>query len=469
MKLVFHGAARQVTGSCHLLEIGERKVLVDCGLVQGSPEEEQLNERPFPFDAASIDAVVLTHAHIDHSGRIPQLYKRGFRGRVYTHKATVDLASIMLRDAAFINEKDAEKESLRRNRRGESKVEPLYSVQDAEDCLRLFEALEYGQVVEVAAGVKLRLQDAGHILGSAVAEMWLQENGVKRKLVFTGDLGHSGMPLLRNPAVVDHADLVVCESTYGDRCHRSWDETIKELGEIFRVAEAGKGNILIPSFAIGRTQEFLHFFGEYFKEWGIDRWQIFLDSPLAIKATEIYAKHWALYEKEDGERVKQTKFRLPNLHFTETPEQSQALNDRSSGAIIIAGSGMCTGGRIRHHFKHHLWKAGNHLMMVGFQAKGTPGRAIVDGVSELTIWGDVIKVAAQVHTVGGLSAHADQKELVNWLGHFREKPPVALVHGETGPLERLAQVLAEVGWNQVGIPRAGQSVNLAALPNFEFH
>lgn len=467
MRLVFHGAARRVTGSCHLLEIGNSRVLVDCGLVQGSPEEELANARPFPFDAASIDAVILTHAHVDHSGRLPLLHRRGFRGVVYTHKATVDLANIMLRDAAFINEKDAEKESLRRNRRGEAKVEPLYTVQDAEACLQNFEPLDYGQVIEVAAGVKLRLQDAGHILGSAIAEVWLQENGVKRKLVFNGDLGHSGMPLLRSPAVIDHADLVICESTYGDRCHRSRDETIKELGEIFRAAEEGKGNILIPSFAIGRTQEFLHFFGEYYKEWGIDRWQIFLDSPLAIKATEIYARNWALYEKEDGERVKQTKFRLPNLHFTETPEQSQALNNRSSGAIIIAGSGMCTGGRIRHHFKHHLWKPNNHLMMVGFQAKGTPGRAIVDGASELTIWGDVIKVAAQVHTIGGLSAHADQKELVSWLTHFRDKPPVALVHGENGALESLARVLAAEGWNQVDIPALGTAIDLAALPHLK--
>lgn len=465
MKLTLHGAARQVTGSCHLLEVGNRRVLVDCGLVQGSREEEAANEKPFPFEPAAIDAVILTHAHIDHSGRIPLLYKRGFRGPVYAHEATVDLAGIMLRDAAFIQEKDAEYESLRRRRRGEAPVAPLYTVADAEDCLGQFEELAYEQPVQVTDGVKLRFQDAGHILGSCIAEVWLQEGGVKRKLVFSGDLGHADTPLLRKPAIVEQADLVVCESTYGDRCHRDWHETLAELGDIFRSAEQGRGNILIPAFAIGRTQELLHFFGEHYRDWGIDRWQIFLDSPLAIRATEIYARHWALYEKSDGARVRQTKFRLPNLHFSETAEQSRALNDRANGAIIIAGSGMCTGGRIRHHFKHHLWRPETHLVIVGFQARGTPGRAIVDGAREITVWGEPIRIAAQVHTVGGLSAHADQKELLAWLAHFRDKAPVALVHGENGALEALAGKLGEAGWSQVRIPGAGQSVDLAALPN----
>lgn len=465
MRLVFHGAARQVTGSCHLLEVGNRRVLVDCGLVQGSPKEELANKAEFPFDPASIDAVILTHAHIDHSGRLPLLYRRGFRGPVFTHEATADLAGIMLRDAAFINEKDAETESRKRARRGEDAVEPLYTVKDAEDCVGQFEGIGYNQPVQVADGVKLRLQDAGHILGSSVAEIWLQENGVKRKLVFSGDLGHKGVPLLRDPAVIEEADLVVCESTYGDRCHRDWESTRAELGGIFRSAEQAKGNILIPSFAIGRTQELLHFFGEHYKDWGIDRWQIFLDSPLAIKATQIYAKHWELYEKEDGSRVRQTRFRLPNLHFSETAEQSRALNDRESGAIIIAGSGMCTGGRIRHHFRHHLWKPGTHLVIVGFQARGTTGRAIVDGAREIEIWGEPVTVAAQVHTVGGLSAHADQQELVDWLGHFRGKPPVMLVHGENGALAGLQNALKEKGLSQVSIADPASAVNLAALPN----
>lgn len=464
MKLVFHGAARGVTGSCYLLEVGSRRVLVDCGLFQGRPEEERANAQPFPFDPARMDAVILTHAHIDHSGRIPLLYRRGFRGTVFAHSATLDLADIMLRDAAFINEKDAEKESMRRRRRGERPVEPLYTVADAEECMELFAPLSYDQTVEVTDGVRLRFKDAGHILGSCIAEVWVQEGGVKRKLVFSGDLGHSGVPLLRQPAVVESADLVICESTYGDRCHRNWDDTVTELGEIFRAAEQGKGNILIPAFAIGRTQELLHFFGEHWREWGLDRWQIFLDSPLAIKATEIYARHWKLYEKEDGNRVRETRFRLPNLHFSETAEQSRALNNRASGAVIIAGSGMCSGGRIRHHLKHHVWKPGTHLVIVGFQARGTLGRAIVDGAGSIEIWGEPIKVAAKVHTVGGLSAHADQRELAAWLGHFRDKPPVMLVHGERRALDTFSSVLTGQGWDQVKIATRGAAVDLAALP-----
>lgn len=468
MRITFLGAARQVTGSCHLLEIGDKKVLIDCGLMQGSGEDEAANAKPFAFDPAEIDAVILSHAHIDHSGRLPLLTKRGFRGPIFAHRATVDLADILLRDSAYIQEKDAELESLKRRRRGDAPVEPLYTVGDAENCLGQFRGIAYEEVIQVTEGVKLRFQDAGHILGSCIAEVWLQENGVKRKVVYSGDLGHPDMPLLRDPAVIEHADLVLCEATYGDRCHRSWDATLKELGEIFKSAEQAHGNILIPSFAVGRTQDLLHFFAENYKEWGLDRWQIFVDSPLAIRATEIYARHWKLYEEEAGTQVRQTRFRLPNLHYSETPEQSRALNERTSGAIIIAGSGMCTGGRIRHHLKHHLWKPGTQLIIVGFQARGTLGRAIVDGASEIRLWGEAIKVAAQVHTVGGLSAHADQKELLRWLGNFREKPPVALVHGENGALEGLADALRSEGWSQVAIAEGSSAVDLAALPNFLF-
>lgn len=465
MKIRFHGAARRVTGSCHLLQVGDRKVLLDCGLVQGSAEEETANAKPFPFEPAEIDAVILSHAHIDHSGRLPLLTRRGFHGTVFAHRATVDLAGIMLRDSAYIQEKDAENESRKRARRGDPPVEPLYTVGDAENCLGQFRPLQYGGAVQVTDGVKLRFQDAGHILGSCIAEVWLQENGVKRKIVYSGDLGHPDMPLLRDPAVIEEADLVLCEATYGDRNHRSWEETCKELCEIFSSAEQARGNILIPAFAIGRTQDLLHFFAENYKDWGLDRWQIFLDSPLAIRATEIHARHWKLYEEEAGSQVRQTRFRLPNLHYSETPDQSRALNDRTSGAIIIAGSGMCTGGRIRHHLKHHASRAGTQLIFVGFQAEGTLGRAIVDGAQEVGIRGETVKIAAEVHTVGGLSAHADQQQLLAWLGHFRDKPPVVLVHGENRALSALAQALEGRGNTQVAIAEPDASLDLAALPN----
>lgn len=469
MKLVFHGAAKEVTGSCHLLEVGGKRVLLDCGLVQGGGknESETRNALAFPFEAASIDAVVLSHAHIDHSGRLPLLIKRGFTGRIHAQHATVDLCDIMLRDAAFLNEKDAELDSRKRARRGLPPVEALYDTADVEDCMRQFSGHAYGEMIEIALGIKVRFRDAGHIVGSCIVEVFLEENGVRRKLVFSGDLGHPGSPILRNPEFIEEADLVLCEATYGDRCHRSWEATWQELGEIFRNSRAQQGNILIPSFAIGRTQDLLYVFAQHFKEWGLDNWQIFLDSPMAIKATRVYTKHWQLYEREAGREVRDTKFRLPNLHFTETSQQSMALNERHSGCIIIAGSGMCTGGRIRHHFKHNLWRSGAQVLMVGFQARGTPGRALVDGVGELNVWGEPIKVAASIHTIGGLSAHADQKELVDWLEHFRSKPPVMLVHGENGALAGLRSALEASAWPQVGIAEQGMSVDLAGLPTLK--
>ncbi|MDX1454379.1 MAG: MBL fold metallo-hydrolase [Gammaproteobacteria bacterium] len=463
MKLTFHGAASRVTGSCHLLEVGGKRVLLDCGLIQGGGEED-LNARAFPFDPASIDAVLLSHAHIDHSGRLPLLVKRGFAGVVHATPATADLCRILLKDSAFLNQKDAELESRKRARRGLPPVHALYDQDDVEACMALFETHDYGEKVEVAAGVTASFHDAGHILGSAIVSCELADNGVNRKLVFSGDLGHAPALLLRQPDVLDQADIVLCESTYGDRCHRDWQSTWQELGDIIRSAHSARGNILIPSFAVGRTQDLLYVLGKHYADWQLDRWQIFLDSPLAIEATELYARHWELYQQEAGSDVRQTRFRLPNLHFCETPAQSMALNERHSGAIIIAGSGMCTGGRIRHHFKHNLWRPEAKVVIVGFQAEGTPGRALVNGAEYLTLWGEPVRVAAQVHTVGGLSAHADQQGLKAWLEHFRERPPLVLVHGEPQAADALATVMRESAWSQVAVASEGAVVDLKALP-----
>jgi metallo-beta-lactamase family protein len=464
MHIVFHGAAGRVTGSCHLLEIGERKVLLDCGMLQGSQNDERHNAEAFPFDPAAIDAVILSHAHIDHSGRLPLLVKRGFEGPIFAHPATIDLCEILLRDSAFINEMRANAANRREPDRKEP-VKPTYSQRDVERCMEQFRAIDYGHWQAVTEGVAVRFHDAGHILGACIVEAQLQEGGVKRRLVFSGDLGHSGGPLMPKPVKLEHADIVLCEATYGDRNHRSWDETWQEMGEIFRAAEAGQGNILIPSFAVGRTQELLYIFEKHYKDWGLDRWQIFLDSPLAIRATEIHARHWRLYGETVSREVRDNGFDLPNLHFYERAEQSMSLNNRGSGAIIIAGSGMCNGGRIRHHLKFHAWRPGTQILIVGFQAEGTPGRALVDGASELRIGGEPVRIAGQVHTVGGLSAHADQQELLEWLSHFRDKPPVMLVHGEARGLNGLHDALNEKGWSQVGIASQGAALDLAALPH----
>jgi metallo-beta-lactamase family protein len=423
-----------------LLQVGEISLLVECGLIQGSSQHESHNRDPFPFDVKDIDAVVLTHAHLDHSGRLPLLIKRGFTGQVYTHKATVDLCAIMLQDAGYLNEKEAQWENKKRDRKGLEPIEPLYTQSEARAALKQFQSLEYGQSKEILPGVNLTLRDAGHILGSAIAELQLSEGETSRKMVFSGDLGHRGAPILRDPEPIEHADLVIMESTYGDRMHRNWDETWQEIGDIISSARSGKGNIIIPAFTVGRTQELLYVFKSHFDEWGIGDWEVFLDSPMGIEATEVYARHAGEYDEgaKKSQNLGGNPFDLPNLHLSRRSQDSMKINEIETGAIVIAGSGMCTGGRIKHHLKHNIWRRQAHVMIVGFQARGTLGRAIVDGTKEIRLWGEVIQVNAQVHTVGGLSAHADQQGLMNWYGHFKSRPPVVLVHGEPDAMDSLA-------------------------------
>lgn len=443
MELIFYGATREVTGSCTLVQVGEHRILVDCGLLQGSDRHERHNRDPFPFDPSDIDAVVLTHAHLDHSGRLPLLIKQGFQGQIHTHRATADLCRIMLEDAGYLNERDAAWENRHRERRGEPLVEPLYTRNDARLSERHFRKLEYGKAVDVAPGVRLTLFDAGHILGSAIAQLELREGDRRRTVVFSGDLGHAGAPILRDPEQLTHADLVVMESTYGDRLHRPWQDTWQEIGDILSRAHADKGNVLIPSFAVGRTQELLYVFKQHFDDWDLGRWSIFVDSPMAIRATRVYAKHGKVYDARARHLVAQTgdPFAMPNLRFSLRPEQSMGLNRVSSGAIIIAGSGMCTGGRIVHHLKHNAWRHQAHILIVGFQAAGTRGRALVDGARQIHVAGEQVRVNAQVHTVGGLSAHADQQGLLEWYAHFADRPPVVLNHGEPTAMQTLADRL----------------------------
>jgi metallo-beta-lactamase family protein len=443
MEIEFLGATREVTGSCFLVRVGDQQLLVDCGLIQGSRQHERHNSDAFAFDPVQIDAVVLTHAHIDHSGRLPLLVKRGYRGPVYTHTATVDLCAIMLEDAGYLNEREVEWENRKRARKGLEPLEPLYTREEARASHRHFKALEFGQPQQVLPGVRLTLRDAGHILGSAIAELDLEEQGHRRKVVFSGDLGHHGAPILRDPEHVPKADLVVMESTYGDRLHRDWEATCEEMGGVLSSAHAGKGNILIPAFTVGRTQELLYIFNRHYEEWGVGDWRIFLDSPMGIEATEIYDRHSRVYDLSSRDFVREhgTLFDLPNLQMTQRAEESMQINTVHSGAIIIAGSGMCTGGRIKHHLKHNIWRRDAHVMIVGFQARGTLGRALVDGATHIRLWGETMKVQASVHTVGGLSAHADQQGLLDWYGQIQGHPPVALVHGEPGSMDVLARLL----------------------------
>ena len=466
MDISFHGAAGEVTGSCLLVTVGGKQLLLDCGLIQGSAAEEARNRRAFPFNPQAIDAVVLSHAHLDHSGRLPLLVKGGFRGPIYTHRATRDLSRIMLLDAAALAERDAVIETRKRQRQARTAVEPLYTRAEAEAAVRQFRALDYDSEQDILPGVRLRLRDAGHILGSAIVELWLTEGTTTRKLVFSGDLGHRGAPILRNPATVREADLVILESTYGDRNHRSWNATWQELGEVFRAATQHAGNILIPAFAIGRTQELLYVFKQHWREWGLDRWTVFLDSPMAIAATEVYAHHANLFNDKDKDRRRRDGdlFALPNLHFSRTSSQSMAINRIQSGAVIIAGSGMCNGGRIRHHLKHNVWREQCHVVFTGFQARGTLGRQLVDGAPRVRLWGESVRVAAQLHTVGGLSAHADQEGLLAWYRGFGQPlPPVALVHGEPIAIDGLAARLKTLR-APVIVPTPSERLDLTDLP-----
>ncbi len=460
LQVEFLGATGEVTGSCYLVRALGHRILVECGMIQGTPAHERRNRDPFPFEPGGLDAVVLTHAHLDHSGRLPLLVARGFTGPIWTHRATADLCAVMLQDAAYIATKDAEWENRKRERKGLAPVEPLYTLEQALQALPLFRPLDYEAPAEILPGIRLTLRDAGHILGSASVEFEVRVGGRSRRLVFSGDLGHRGAPILRDPVPVPQADLVVLESTYGDRLHRPWEETWREMGEI--IAAAAGGNILIPAFAVGRTQELLYVMARHVTEWNLDQWQVFLDSPMAIEATEIYERYRTVHDEPARalSRSHGNLFDLPTLRLSRSGEDSARINNIRSGAIIIAGSGMCTGGRIKHHLKHNIWRSETHLLIVGFQAAGTLGRSLVDGARNIRLWGETIRVNATVHTVGGLSAHADQAGLRDWYRRIAGRPPVVLVHGEPKTMTPLGECLREDGAASVVQARYGQKIEL---------
>ena len=452
MRVEFHGAAGEVTGSMHLVEAAGRRILLDCGLLQGRRELEARNADPFPFDPAGLDALVLSHAHIDHIGRVPLLVARGFRGPIWLQRASADLLPIMLLDAASLAESEAERGNRRRDP-DLPPLAPLFTRQDVAAVLPLLRPLDYDARSPILPGVELVLRDAGHILGSAIVELWADG----RKLVFSGDLGMKGTPILRDPAVIEQADLVLMESTYGDRNHRERTATVQELGEVFEHAWRERGNVLIPAFAVGRSQELLYWFARYWDEWKLQRWRIFLDSPMAGKVVEVYDRHHELFDAQARQVWAGTPspFRLPNLHITESTAESMAINSIGSGAIVIAGSGMANGGRIQHHLRHRLGRRETHVVFVGYQSEGTLGRRLVERAPWVRIHGRDHRVNAQIHTVGGLSAHTDQQGLLAWYGQFRDAPPLALVHGEDRAREALAGEIGERFGTQAILARPG--------------
>jgi metallo-beta-lactamase family protein len=465
MHVEFFGAAGEVTGSCHVLRVGRRTVLIDCGMIQGSRADHQRNRSAFPFEPALIDAVILTHAHIDHCGRLPLLVKRGFKGPVFTTKACCELAAILLADSAHLAERDADRANRHRIDDSLPMIEPLYTVEDARTALERFEARSYGTWHEAVPGLRFRFHDAGHIMGSACVLCEISDGGVTRNIAFSGDIGPRNSPILLDPECIPAADMVVMESTYGDRLHRGREATERELGQIIRAANEARGNIVIPAFAVGRSQELLYLFAQNFHNWGLADWRIYLDSPMAISATEIY---WNNSDRFDAEALRLKRAYggmppLPNLVMCRDIEASKAINEYRAGSIIIAGSGMCNGGRVLHHLMHNLHRHECHVIIVGFQAAGTLGRELVERRASVNIYGRPMPVAAEIHTVGGLSAHGDRDDLLHWYGGFAQHPPLYLVHGEGAAASALAQTVQQRFGRSAVIAAPGLQVDLAKL------
>jgi metallo-beta-lactamase family protein len=461
VKITFLGAAREVTGSCFLLDAARQRFLVDCGLFQGGRDAYRKNRAQWAFDPRALAFVLLTHGHIDHSGLLPRLAQLGFRGRIYATPATCDLLEVMLLDAAYLQEREAERSAGRRT------VRALYTSVDARAALALLQPVEYGVSVEPSPGIRCRFRDAGHILGSAIVELWVTEGARTSKLVFSGDLGQPARPVVRDPTPIAEADALIVESTYGNRLHKSLDQTEAELVEVItKTLGEGRGNVVIPAFAVGRTQEILHVLADLAQRKRIALpLQVYVDSPMAAKATEVTLKHRDIIDEETraliawgtgkGERALQVR-------FTESLEESLRLNDMRHGAIIISASGMCDAGRIRHHLRHNLPRPGSAIVFTGFQAAGTLGRRLIDGERRVRLFGEDVPVRASIHTIGGLSAHADQAGLLAWLKEFERAPArTFVVHGEAAVAFAFAEhVRAELGW-EVEVPAPGSSAELA--------
>lgn len=468
-EIEFYGAAGRVTGSCHILRHAGRTVLLDCGLVQGGDDDEWGNDAPFPFDPADIDAVVLSHAHLDHAGRLPLLVKRGFRGTIHTHKATCALMRILLNDAANIEAGRIRRENRRRSDQGRPMLAPLYDADDVSRTLDLARGHRYGDRFEVVEGLSATLHDAGHIMGSAVVKLRVEDENGTADLVFSGDVGQFGDPILRDPESPGPADVLLMETTYGDRNHRDIDASLAELAGVLDHAHRVGGNVLIPAFAVGRSQELLYQLGKHYDEWHMERWQIFLDSPLAIEASDIYWDYPHLFDEEAKElfRVEDFMPSLPNLHFTRTADESKVIGRLKRGAIVIAGSGMCNGGRILHHFKREIGRPETQIVFCGFQPPGTLGRRIIEGAETVRIHGEHFAVRAGLHTIGGFSAHGDQADLLRWFDAFGtnaagERPQCYLVHGDPEAASAFQDTLRSTFGVEARIPVAGERAPLRA-------
>ncbi len=472
MKITFLGATKSVTGSNFLVEGAGKKFLIDCGLHQGKMEEELLNDKPFDYDVGSIDFVLLTHAHIDHSGRIPKLYKDGYRNPVYATKATCDLCEIMLPDSGHIQETENDIKNKKRKRVGKKEIlEPLYTARDAIDCMEIFKSVSYDTIVDITPEIQVRFNDAGHMLGSSIIEIWVTENGKQEKIVFTGDLGNNDIPLLASPTMISSADYLIMESTYGSRIHiRNDDKASMFLNIVSETINKG-GTVVIPSFAVGRTQEILYELNKIKEQHKDDqefqeKFQtlmnvpVYVDSPLAVSATEVFKKNMDLFDEEIQEFISRgdNPLDFPGLHFTQSVEESKALNESNEPCIIISASGMCDVGRIKHHLKHNIWNPNSTILFVGYQAPGTLGRRIIDKEPKVKILGEEFAIRARVEYIEGYSGHADQTGLLSFIGSFNVKAPkhIFLVHGEEESQIALKEKIVEEIGIGVSIPSYGE-------------
>lgn len=438
MKIKFCGAAISVTGSCHLVITDKYKILLDCGQFQGGKAMEELNYMDFGFDPSEIDYMFLSHAHIDHCGRIPLLVKRGFKGNIYCTDATADLADIMLKDSGYIHEKEAEWKNRKAERAGRKFIEPLYTYKDAAASIEFLKPVLYGQTIEINEDIRVRFKDAGHILGSAIIELWIKEAGKESKIVFSGDLGVKGRPILRDPEFIEEADFVIMETTYGNRVHPNNENSVKDLIDIILRTKERGGTVVIPSFAVGRTQELIYQLNMFYEENEdyrdrLEDLTVYVDSPMATNATEIFRRNAQVFDEETKEYILKgdNPLDFKNLKFTRTSDESRMLNFDPSPKVIISASGMCEAGRIKHHLKHNLWDPKNSVVFVGYQAEGTLGRSIVNGDKDVSIFGEKIHINAEIYNLEGFSGHADREGLLEWISSFTKAPKeIFLVHGE---------------------------------------
>lgn len=467
MQLTFLGAAMMVTGSSYLLEANGKKVLIDCGMFQGGRAISDLNRRPFAYQPAALDCVLLTHAHIDHSGLLPRLCKEGFRGPIYTGKVTTELSKIMLPDSAHIQEVDSESLNRKGKRAGRDMVKPLYTLDDAYACLKQFSAVEFDSVFEVLPGIKVRFRNAGHILGSAIIEIWVAENDTTTKLVFSGDLGQPNQPIIKDPDRIEDADYVIIESTYGDRIHSEHEDSEKEavLAKVINDTVSRGGNVVIPAFAVGRTQMLLYYIRNLINDKRIPSVPVIIDSPMAISATDVFLRHPDEYDAEAKRIIhdeKEHPILMPNLEFAKSLDESKAINFMDEPVIIISASGMADAGRILHHLKHNLWKPEASVVLVGYQAQGSMGKRLLEGIKRVRIMGEQIRVNAEIHNLDGFSAHADKEQLLDWLSGFKQKPAAMFItHGEQHMAVPFARAVEERFGVTAVVPQYGDSVAIA--------